>query len=129
MTEHPRALVTDEEGLVGGIDWLGNAFRIGDLVMYCISAGRGQMMAVGEVVAIRAKPVTEWANQDEYAEWHAGTRTRENYRPRYEIVDAVVEVQVLTAKTSGSWDNKARTRPAWVNSMNITSMKGVRAKR
>lgn len=129
MIPHPRALVTDEEGLVGGIDWLGKEFRIGDLVMYCISAGRGQMMAVGEVKAIRAKPYTEWVNQDEFAEYHAGTRARENYRPRYEITDALVEVQVLTAKTSGSWDNKARTRAAWVNSMNITSMKGIKAER
>lgn len=128
MTDHPKALVTDE-GLVGGIDWLGHEFRIGDLVMYCISAGRGQMMAVGEVRAIRAKPVTEWINQDEYAEWRAGTRAREDYRPRYEIVDALVEVQVLTHKTSGSWDNKVRTRPAWVNSMNITSMRGIKATR
>lgn len=118
---HPLALVDEKEGLVGGIDWLGNEFRIGDLVMYCISAGRGQMMAVGEVVAIRAKPITEWVNRDEL-----GT---EGYRPRHRLVDARVEVQVLTAKTSGHWNNRARTRPAWVNEMNITSVKGVKAGR
>lgn len=118
---HPRALC-DETGLVGGIDWLGNEFRIGERVMYCIGAGRGQMMAIGEVVQIRPKPVTEWVNRDEYAEWRAGTR--EEYRTRYEIIDAMIEVQVLTKRTSGHWDNKARTRAAWVNEMNITALKG-----
>lgn len=114
-SKHPTALVDDEEGLVGGIDWLGNEFRIGDEVMYCISAGRGQMMAIGKVVAVRALPISEWANPHE--------RENEGYRYRSEIVGAKVEVQVLTERTSGAWNNKTRTRPAWVNEMNITAMR------
>ena len=33
------------------------------------------------------------------------------------------KVQVLTEKTSGRWGNGPRTRPAWVNPMNITLWK------
>lgn len=99
-TWHPSAPVFDTDGAcVGATDWRGNRFRVGDKVMYCIGAGRGQVMAIGEVLQMEHKTV-KW-----------GDRTRDEFR-----------VQVLTEATSGSWGNEKRTRPAWVNEMNITAI-------
>lgn len=95
--------------VLSAVDWLGNRFKVGDQVLYCIAAGRGQMMALGEVRAIRA-----WENMRK--DWDRETR---EYIAGFEV-----EVQVVTQRTSGSWNNKQRTRPAWVNPMNITSMAG-----
>lgn len=92
-------------------DWLGHRFRPGDKVMYCVAAGRGQMMAIGTVKAIRCR-------QYESQTWDRETQTH-GKELRWEF-----EVQVLTTKTSGHWGNKQRTRPAWVNPMNITSVSG-----
>lgn len=90
----PVAIGTHGELLVAR-DWLGRTFQLGSRVMYCIGAGRGQMMAYGVVVdmAIANQHNPEWGE---------------------------IEVKVLTERTSGKWDNEARTRPAWVNPMNIT---------
>lgn len=92
---------------VSAVDWLGNRFKLGDLVMYCIGAGRGQMMALGRVQRIRAH------KQSPY--WDAEARKQVKDGWRWEV-----EVQVLTERTSGRWGNEARTKPAWVNPMNIT---------
>lgn len=95
--------------VLSAVDWLGNTFEVGGKVMYCIGAGRGQMMAIGAVRQIRSKEVTlhRWNHE-----------TRERYtEPGIEI-----EVQVLTEKTSGHWGNQERTKPAWVNPMNITAL-------
>lgn len=96
---------------VAAVDWLGNPFRLGDLVMYCIAAGRGQMMALGRVQQIRAREV-------DHHDYHEVDGQR-----RWGIVGKRwdVEVQVLTEKTSGHWGNSARSKPAWVNPMNITA--------
>ena len=83
-----------EDGVcVAATDWRGNRFSVGDMVMYCVGAGRGQMMAEGRVLQIRPGKYT------------------------------TIEVQVLTERTSGAWNNGKRTRPAWVNPMNITALK------
>lgn len=91
------------------VDWLGNTFSLGDKVMYCIGAGRGQMMAIGTVRQIRSREVTLYG-------WNPETRERMS-EPGVEV-----EVQVLTEKTSGHWDNEGRSKPAWVNPMNITAL-------
>lgn len=92
-------------------DWLGNRFGIGQTVMYCIGAGRGQMMAIGTVQKMRVQ-------QNRYAY---------NPQPVQPTKDTVIEVQVLTEMTSGHWDNGPRTKPAWVNEMNITAVPGLEA--
>lgn len=92
-------------------DWLGHRFKVGDKVLYCVAAGRGQMMAMGEVKAIRCR-------QYQAQTWDPETQTR-GKEDRWDF-----EVQVITTKTSGHWNNKQRTRPAWVNPMNITSVSG-----
>jgi hypothetical protein len=94
---------------LSAVDWLGNTFRLGERVMYCIGAGRGQMMAVGTVKQIRALDGLRW-------HWDRETNTRS------QIPHTTVEVQVLTEKTSGGWNNKERSKPAWVNPMNITAL-------
>ena len=107
---------------VGALDWLGHSFMVGDEVMYCIGAGRGQMMAIGTVQAMRGEQQRrlvswDWEEKD-------GQRTRrinDVYEDYWEV-----EVQVLTQKTSGAWSNKERSKPAWVNPMNITSLAGLR---
>lgn len=101
----PHSIEYDESGEpVSAVDWLGRRFSVGDTVMYCIGAGRGQMLAFGEVKKLRLKTVFDW-NQ-----------------ARQRIEQDSVEVQVLTTKTSGHWNNEKRTRPAWVNEMNISAL-------
>lgn len=102
---HPPFPLYSKDGdtIWAGVDWLGNQFRVGDTVMYCISAGRGQMMALGEVLKIDVHTWKLW-----------------NGEQRGEL-----RVQVRTSKTSGHWNNEARTRPAWVNAMNITAIPGL----
>lgn len=89
------------------VDWLGNRFAVGEKVIYCIGAGRGQMMAIGKVIQIRARVSQTWDRDS---------------REMVPVWD--VQVQVITERTSGHWDNSARTKPAWVNPMNITSVQG-----
>ena len=93
---YPHSPEYDEEGnIVSAIDWLGNRFYIGERVLYCISAGRGQQMAIGVVQEI--------VNNYDYS------------------YGEQLEVRILTEKSV--YDSKVRTRPAWVNQNNITSMK------
>lgn len=89
----------DTDKVIAAIDWLGREFTVGDTVMYCISSGRGQMMAIGKVTKLEMwKTGSAW-----------GSMTR-------------IRVQVLTSRTSHNWDNEVRTRPAWVSPMNVTVM-------
>lgn len=81
---------------LGGVDWNGQEYSEGDWVLYAVGAGQGQMMAYGKILKIILK---------------------ERYEDHYEY-----KVQVLTYRTSGNWDNKKRTRPAYVNPMNITKL-------
>lgn len=96
--------------LVEVTDWLGRPVHVGDRVMYCIGAGRGQMMALGTVKAMRGREI-------QIREFNHETRTWSAYFMSWEI-----QIQVLTEKTSGAWDNAKRSRPAWVNPMNITAL-------
>ena len=93
MNKNPSNPEYEDGVCVAATDWRGNRFCVGDMVMYCIGAGRGQMMAEGRVLQIR---------------------TNTSYPE--------IEIQVLTERTSGLWNNEKRTRPAWVNPMNITAV-------
>ncbi len=93
MMKNPSNLEYQGDTCVAATDWRGNRFCVGDMVMYCIGAGRGQMMAEGRVLHIRKN-----------------------------LSYPQIEIQVLTERTSGSWNNGKRTRPAWVNAMNITAI-------
>ena len=96
-------------------DWLGHMFMVGDTVMYCIGAGHGQMMAIGKILKIRARTYDRG--------YWTGVWTPETPRVYVKTGEQTdVEVQVLTEKTSGSWDNTKRSKPAWVNPMNITAI-------
>jgi hypothetical protein len=115
--------------VVSAVDWLGHRFSVGERVMYCISAGYGQMMAIGEVIQI----VKEVKQARSYREAEPG---EEPEFPGYRAINGTVypgrmsvytdyddiTVQVKTLKTSGHWNNRERTRPAWVNPMNITAL-------
>lgn len=100
VTNHPQPVydTADNNKLVAATDWLGRRFTVGDTVMYCISASRGSLMAIGKVVKMEIWKTGGWSALD------------------------YVRVQVLTMKTSGQWDNEVRTRAAWVNPMNITAI-------
>lgn len=90
------------------VDWLGHRFKLGDKVMYCISAGRGQVMAIGVVQSIRARETYKYNLE-------GATKAR--------MVDGwEIEVQVLTVKTSGAWGNRKRSKAAWVNPLNVTAL-------
>lgn len=117
---------------VQATDWLGNTFRLGDQVIYCIGAGRGQMMAIGEVTQIVSdhKSRTTWRHPVSADE---PTVLRDTYiyatrsyaeTPMVETLEEwdEIAVQVLTKMTSGHWNNEQRTRRAWVNPMNITAL-------
>lgn len=123
---YPSEVALDGDGNpISAEDWLGNRFGVGDLVMYCISAGRGQMMAIGRVKALRIRENSK--TQRVYSdEWEDDLHRRK--KSWMEDVPQhlwVVEVQVLTDRTSGYWGNERRTRPAWVNEMNITAVTGI----
>lgn len=121
MSNHPTPVFSDtpviekeqygptyRTDILHGIDWLGNEFRVGDLVMYCIGAGRGQQMALGHIQQMRAKE-TGYYDWKQVKSWIA--------------TGWDLEVQVLTEKVSGF--GGPRTKPAWVNPMNITSVDGI----
>jgi hypothetical protein len=78
--------------------------------MYCIGAGRGQIMAIGRVRMIRARETYDYT-------WDGTSRVKSNTPVGWEI-----EVQVLTEKTSSTWVDSKRTKPAWVNPHNITAL-------
>jgi hypothetical protein len=114
--------------VVSAVDWLGNRFQVGDMVMYCIGAGRGQMMAHGRVLAITSEQKT-WLQHRVAEEGEEPTRVLDWRDPPVAIVEYRVpyddiKVQVLTERTSGRWDNEKRMRPAWPNPMNITAIAG-----
>lgn len=124
MSEHPHSPVYSDEptfyqahewgdkwrtDVLSAVDWLGNIFRLGEKVMYCIGAGRGQMMAIGTVKQIRTR-------QYEANRWDQESKSY------YKVSMVEIEVQVLTERTSGHWDNEKRSKPAWVNPMNVTSL-------
>lgn len=102
--QHPSLPELDQDGTVlAATDWLGNRFAVGELVLYCVKDGQGQMMALGRVLKIK-------------------TETKYDY---FSNPFELVSVQVLTAKTSGQSNNTTRTKPAWVNPLNITAIKGL----
>lgn len=117
MSTHPKDFSLSPDGVPGAIDWLGNRFEVGDLVMYCVGAGRGQMMAVGRVTEVLV--AERMARRSVPDPSKAGAWIVEHYTVEE------VRVQVLTERTSGSWDNGKRSRPAWVNPMNITALPGM----
>jgi hypothetical protein len=97
----------DEFGkIVSAKDWLGNTVRVGEKVLYCIAAGRGQMMAIGTLLEINIV-------EREYGDW---------CDPSIKHVERELKTKVLTEKTSGQWNNEKRTKPANVNPMNITAL-------
>lgn len=97
--------------VVSAVDWLGARFHVGEKVIYCIGAGRGQVMAIGTVKSMRCR--------EKYAYNLAGT-TKARQPAGWEI-----EVQVLTERTSSTWSESKRTKPAWVNAINVTAMPAV----
>ncbi len=108
MAEKP--IYRDGE-IVGAYDWLGDPFYVGEQVLYCIGAGRSQLMAVGECLEIVGEP--------------SHRRVKNKVLDVWEIQEFTsVKVKVRTLKTSGEWGNEERTRPAWVNPLNITSLHG-----
>lgn len=123
----PSAPSYDADGAVcSARDWLGHVFHVGDRVIYCIGAGRGQMMAIGTVMAMKA------TQRSTYAFRQAGDDEEPDHINPYQdpptrwmkvpITYYDVRVLVKTHKTSGRWDNGPRERPAWVNPMNITAL-------
>ncbi len=128
FNRHPSNPEYGNDGAVlAATDWRGNRFKVGDTVLYCISAGRGQMMAEGVVVQIRSQRRVNRVRRP----------ARDGETPTYsftlssgDVWEGVEEetfydditVQVHTRATAGRWDNQARTKPAWVNSMNITAL-------
>lgn len=87
--------------IVSAVDWLGNRFRIGDQVLYCITQGSGGLMAYGTVVEIA----------------DAG-------HARFDMLT----VKVRTLGTASEWKHRAgeRRHATWVNAYNVTAVPGMR---
>lgn len=125
---HPSRPEYDNDGtVIAATDWRGNRFAVGDTVLYCISAGRGQMMAEGVVVQIqserRVHRVRRLARDGETATYSFTLSSGGLWEGvEEETFFDDVTVQVHTKATSGRWDNQARSKPAWVNPMNITAI-------
>ncbi len=131
MSRHaPHSPDINEQGkCLSAVDWRGNRFHVGEEVMYCIGAGRGQMMAIGVVLQIkvtqRHRNVSQPCDSDD-----PDAFTRQWFEPGeyfkwVQVPFDEVTVQVRTLKTSGRWDNEERTKPAWINPMNVTTMRSV----
>lgn len=116
----------DGNKVVSAVDWRGNTFRVGEEVLYCISAGRGQMMAIGIVLAIKVEQLFRSENVEcdsddpdgQVRPWFDPDHYYKTIKTPYDDIT----VQVRTLKTSGRWSNQERTKPAWVNPMNITAI-------
>lgn len=107
---HPSNAERNEAGeCIAATDWLGNRFAVGETVLYCIGAGRGQLMAIGKVLKMWAEDKVVW-----------------DHDLRKHVPGADIKVQVLTERTSGGWDSGPRTRPAMVTPLNITAIKVVK---
>jgi hypothetical protein len=119
FTEEPQYAADSYDGqkwrtdVYRATDWLGHTFGPGDQVMYCVGAGRGQMMAIGRVQQIHAAQETRKVRIDAPV-GPLGSVWEDR-------LVWLVKVQVLTERTSGYYDNAKRTKPAWVNPMNITA--------
>ncbi|MFI5840586.1 hypothetical protein ACIA8K_12840 [Catenuloplanes sp. NPDC051500] len=114
--------VLDENGkCIALTDWLGGTVRVGDMVLYCIGAGRGQQLAYGVVKQLVADQKMGWGNRaaepDETPDYvtEAGGRWMRTQEPYWDY-----GVQVHTQGVSG-WGGK-RERAAWVNPMNVTAL-------
>lgn len=117
MTNFPNQAIFDGEDVLSAVDWLGNRFGVGDVVAYAIGAGRGQMIALGKVQKLRVDEHSKTA-------WFYGPPALRSVVRLVSPENWNIEVQVLTEKTSGNWGNGKRSRPAWVNPMNITAVNG-----
>lgn len=125
----PHSPVIENGRVVSAVDWLGNRFAVGEKVFYCISAGRGQMMAYGLVQSIKVEQLFR-TDEIEADPDELGATTRPWFQPgtyfkTIKVPYDEVRVQIRTLKTSGRWDNAERSKPAWVNAMNITAIKTV----
>ena len=106
---HPSDPIRGPDGeVVSAVDWLGNRFSVGERVLYCVGAGRGQLMAYGNVLKIFADKQVLW-----------------DHDKRCHYDGEAVRVQVLTERTSSDWGEEwsgRRSRPAMVNPLNITAL-------
>ena len=76
-------------------DWLGHRFAVGEKVMYCIGAGHGQMMAIGEVKQIRTRI-------DVRGYWDYGTpRDYQNKKFVKTGEETLIEVLALLKRQAG----------------------------
>ncbi len=123
---HPNAPQLDAEGIVvAATDWLGNTFRVGEQVMYCIGAGRGQMMAIGEVVKIDSERTTRGFLRHATPEETPDVIRDDERWVWDDLPYDDVRVMVRTLRTSGRFREEPRSKPAWVNPMNITALPAV----
>lgn len=125
----PHSPMYSGSTVISAVDWLGNRFLVGDKVIYCISAGRGQLMAIGEVIAITVerymKRTEVEAEPDEPDALNRPWLEPDRWFRIIKVPSDEVKVQVRTLKTSGKWDNAERKKPAWVNPQNITALQAV----
>lgn len=121
----------DAEGnCISALDWRGNRFHVGETVMYCIGAGRGQRMAIGQVLEMQAEP-RKTKTERLIRPGETPTRTYETTWEKTPRLIELIEVEehyhdfkikVLTEETSGEWDGEKRTRPAWPQPVNMTAI-------
>ncbi len=109
---------------VSAVDWLGNRFHLGDRVIYCIGADRGQMMALGTVAQIKLKHMVCRYYSPATADTPAAVYIpfSDTWQTWHGLPYLQVHVKVHTEKTSGRRDDTKRRRTAWVNAMNITAL-------
>lgn len=151
MKDFPNNPRRDAAGqIIAATDWLGNEFKLGDRVLYCISAGRGQQMAIGIVKEMTAeiredrskitilgdsympKPANVYHGHNEYGK----PCLREYYikdvgwQPETWIVYGTYElVQVKVQRIAASgYEGIEKKAARFVNSMNITSLDALRQK-
>jgi hypothetical protein len=144
----PNELIRDPNGkVIAATDWLGNPLRVGDRVAYCISAGRGQQMAIGVLEELRPILIEDRNDVVVLGDSFAPKPTNTSYgyasntpgKPRWASYFANGEWQQATwivhnvyeyAETkirriaASGWDGKTEKAARFVNEMNVTSIEG-----
>lgn len=136
----PNDLERDSSGkVITAIDWLGNRLRIGDRVTYCISAGRGQQMAIGileELRPVLTEDMTKWIEVPDPGttpnHWNQKPgEPKQRYVNNGERIWVIyktyeyAETKIRRLAASG-WDGKNEKAARFVNEMNVTSLEGIK---
>ncbi len=125
MIQFPHSPQRDDKGrVISAVDWLGNRFHVGDHVLYSIHHGDTHMMALGEVLQIKAvmRPAKKYRDPEpgEQPDFVNDLADPPIGLVKYTTFYDEVTVRVRTLRTADPYCKGERKGGAWVNPNNIT---------